>query len=204
MARASVEVFAEIACPFTYVGLRRIVRRRDTSGLNHPVLRVRAWPLERVNGEPMDPAVVAQHVDELREQAEPELFRGFDPASVPATSMPAFAVTAVAAATSDALAERVALALRNALFEEGRDVSDPAVLAAIRADYGLGEPDAAAVASIDRDYDEGRRRGVRGSPEYFLDGRGYFCPVLRLEEVEGRLDIEGPDSFDDFIEACFR
>lgn len=204
MTRATVEVFAEIACPFTHVGLHRIVARREAAGRSQPRLRVRAWPLERVNGEPMDPAKVTQHVDELRDQVEPGLFRGFDPAVVPKTSLPAFAVAAVAFARGDEVGEKVSLALRNALFEEGRDVSDPAVLTAIREQFGLPEPDAAARRSIDDDYEEGRRRGVRGSPEYFLDERGFFCPALRLEEVAGGLSVEGSDSFDAFVDECFR
>ena len=78
MTHASVEVFAEITCPFAHVGLRRFVVRREASGRAAPVLWVRAWPLELVNGEPLDPDVVARHVDELRERVAPDLFRGFD------------------------------------------------------------------------------------------------------------------------------
>ena len=49
-----IEVFADIACPFAHVGLRRFVTERERRGLDRPRLRVRAWPLELVNGKPFD------------------------------------------------------------------------------------------------------------------------------------------------------
>ena len=51
----ALEVFADVCCPFTHVGLRRIVRRRAELGRDDVVLVVRAWPLELVNGVPLDP-----------------------------------------------------------------------------------------------------------------------------------------------------
>lgn len=205
MSRASIEVFAEIVCPFTHVGLRRIVARREAAGTDLPRLRLRAWPLEWVNGTPLDGTTVARHVEELREQVEPGLFQGFDPAIMPMTSIPAFEVAAMAAAAGDEVGERVGRALRDAFFEEGRDISDPHVLAEIRARFDLGEPDDSARRAVEADYAEGCHRGVRGSPEYFLDGRGYFCPALELQEVDGSLVIEGSGArFDEFLDVCFR
>jgi hypothetical protein len=45
-----VEVFADVSCPFAHVGLRRLVEQRDKLARDDIVLRVRAWPLELVNG----------------------------------------------------------------------------------------------------------------------------------------------------------
>ncbi len=204
MSRAIVEVFAEVACPFTHVGLLRIVGRREELGRTEPLLRVRAWPLELVNGAPLDPEKVAQHVDELRDQVEPGLFSGFDPAVVPGTSFPAFELTAAAYAHGDALGEAVSLAIRHALFEEGRDVADPEVLAGIGRHLGVGAPGPDARAAVLADFEAGTRLEVRGSPEYFLDDRGFFCPALRLQEVGGALEIEdAADAFGDFLERVF-
>src|SRR5206468_3084962 len=50
---AVIEVFADVRCPFTHVGLTRFVARRHELGRREPRLRVRAWPLELVNGEPL-------------------------------------------------------------------------------------------------------------------------------------------------------
>lgn len=53
----TVEVFADLGCPFTHVGLRRLLARRAELARDEPVLLVRAWPLELVNGQPLAPAV---------------------------------------------------------------------------------------------------------------------------------------------------
>ena len=37
----TLEVFAEVLCPFAYVGLRTVLDRRAELGLDEPVLRVR-------------------------------------------------------------------------------------------------------------------------------------------------------------------
>jgi predicted DsbA family dithiol-disulfide isomerase len=205
VTRAVVEVYAEVACPFTHVGLLRIVRRREELGRTEPLLRVRAWPLELVNGAPLDPEKVAQHVDELRDQVEPGLFAGFDPAVVPGTSFPAFELAVAAYARGDALGEQVSMAIRHALFEEGRDVADPAVLAEIGRRFGVADPGPDARAEVLADLDTGTQLGVRGSPEYFLDDEGFFCPALRLQEVGGALEIEdAAELFDNFLEQVFR
>jgi len=40
-----VTVFADIVCPFTHVGLRRLTQRRDQFKSSNRLL-VNAWPLE--------------------------------------------------------------------------------------------------------------------------------------------------------------
>ena len=173
-------------------------------GRTQPLLRVRAWPLELVNGVPLEPDLIVQHVDELRSQVEPGLFRSFDPAALPGTSFPAFELVAAAYTLDDVAGEQVSLAVRDALFEDGRDVSNPSVLAEIGQRYGVPDPGPDAHRSVLADYDAGKRLGVRGSPEYFLDGRGYFCPALRIQEIGGKLEIESaPEAFDAFVEECF-
>ncbi|MFZ4518319.1 MAG: disulfide bond formation protein DsbA, partial [Microthrixaceae bacterium] len=70
----TIEVFADVSCPFAHVGLRRVVQERDRRGRTDVVLRVRAWPLEVVNGEALDGPHVAEKVDALRAQVAPDLF----------------------------------------------------------------------------------------------------------------------------------
>ena len=202
--RATVEVFAEITCPFADVGLRRFVGRREELGLSRPVLRVRAWPLELVNGKPLEPSVVAQHVVELREQVAPDLFGGFVPDLVPVSSMPALELVTAAYALNDRAGENVSLLVRDALFEQGLDISDPEVLAGIAAVHGVSVHTDDAKRIVLHDYEEGRRRAVRGSPEFFLDGRGWYCPSLHIEKVDDTLRIE-PDieTVEAFLAACF-
>jgi len=49
MPETVIEVFADVACPFTHVGLKSFVARRAGLGRDDVILRVRAWPLEIVN-----------------------------------------------------------------------------------------------------------------------------------------------------------
>lgn len=133
VARVTViEVFADIWCPFAYVGLSTVMRRRGQSGADGFFLRVRAWPLELVNGRPLDPAATAGHVDELRSQVAPDLFAQFDPGRFPTSSLPGLALAAAAYRAGDRTGEAVSMALRTALFEEGLDISRPDVLAGHR------------------------------------------------------------------------
>ena len=56
------------------------------------VVRVKAWPLELVNGEPLAAALVAEEGPTLRAQVAPDLFEGFDRSRFPTTSLPAMAL----------------------------------------------------------------------------------------------------------------
>jgi hypothetical protein len=105
-----------MACPFTHVGLRRLVDRRRAVG-SPTMFHIRAWPLELVNEAPLDPAVVAEEVEQLRAQVAPDLFRGFEPSHVPTTSLPAFALAHAAYRHGPQLGEQVSLALRVARAE---------------------------------------------------------------------------------------
>ncbi len=175
-----IEVFAELTCPFTHLALRRIVERRRDTGLDTPTLRIRPWPLELVNGEPLDPHHVGDEVTAIRAQVAPELFVGFDASSFPATSMPGFRLVEAAYAADPAVGEAVSLALRDALFEQGHDIADAAVLADVAARLGVSAPSADLQAQVEEAYAEGRRRGVDGSPHFFVDGDSSFCPLLDI------------------------
>jgi predicted DsbA family dithiol-disulfide isomerase len=199
-----VEVFADVVCPFAHVGLRKFVARRNELGRSRPLLRVRAWPLEIVNSKPFDPASVARNVAELRRQVTPDLFEHFSPSAVPATSLPAFALVADAYAVDDELGETLSLAVRTALFEEGRDVADPHILADIASEHGLARS-ASGSTAYELDYQEGRRRGVQGSPHFFVGARDYFCPALRIDRSSGELTITpSPARLEALLDECFR
>jgi predicted DsbA family dithiol-disulfide isomerase len=182
------------------VGLTRLLARRDERGLP-TVVRVRAWPLELVNAAPTAAALVSEEIDELTAEVAPELFRGFDRAAFPASSRPALALAAAAYRLDDATGERVSMALRHALFEEGRDLAAPEVLTAIAHAHGVPAPGPRDDAAVLADWHEGRRRGVRGSPHFFLgEGDGYFCPALDITRVDDRLRIRSdPAGFEEFV-----
>jgi len=175
-----IEVYADIMCPFTHVGLRRLAAARHEQSL-HGSVRVRAWPLELVNGAPIAADLATREIAALRATVAPDLFAGFDPAVFPRTSMPAFGLAAAAYTVNDEVGEQVSLAIRDALFEEGRDVGDPLVVADIGRQFSVLplSPNITA-AAVRADWERGRARHVQGSPHFFVGDRDWFCPSLRI------------------------
>ena len=211
MSRPTLEVFADVGCPFTHLGLRRIVDERRRRGRNDLVLRVRAWPLEWVNGRPLDATFIAEEVDDIRSQVAPGQFRSFTEASFPASTLPAMCLSAAAATAGPDIAEQVALAVRTALFEDGLDVGDDAVLTRIAEAHGVPWPpdDDERVrleAAVRADWEEGRTRGVIGSPHFFFSsGDGFFCPALDVGRDEhGHLHVHAdPEGFAASLDEVF-
>jgi len=198
-----IEVFADVLCPFTHVGLRRLVATRAQLHRNDVSIRVRAWPLELVNGEPLARELLVEEIGELRETVAPDLFTGFTPEHFPMSSLPALALAATAYQAGVEQGERVSLALRDALFEEGRDLADPDELLRIGERAAVGNF-RAGEANVLNDYAEGRARGVIGSPHFFVEGEGFFCPTLAIERVDGHLSISyDARAFDEFVGRCF-
>ncbi|MGO9458137.1 MAG: DsbA family protein [Acidimicrobiales bacterium] len=200
---ALLEVYADVGCPFTHVGLAWVVERRRRLGREDLAVHVRSWPLELVNGRPLDPAAVADHVRELRQQVTPDLFCGFDPAAFPATTLPALALAASAYERGLGVGEAVSLDLRRALFEEGRDVSDPDVLDEVARAHGL-EGAGRDEAAVRREWQEGTARGVRGSPHFFCGANDVFCPSLDIgRDAEGHLQVHrSVELLDAFLSNC--
>jgi predicted DsbA family dithiol-disulfide isomerase len=183
-----IEAFADVWCPFAYVGLQLTRTERDLHAPATPI-RIRAWPLELVNGAPMDVAKTAGNVADLRAQLGLTTFAGFDAAHFPTTTLPALALIAAAYATGDGPGERAAFRVREALFERGADISDPAVLDAIARELGVSVVDADRQTVLD-DWSEGAGRGVQGSPHFFCGGRDVFCPSLSLSRDDhGQLHV---------------
>ena len=196
----TMRVFADVVCPFTHVGLRRVANRRHEQA-GDLQLQVEAWPLEWVNGTPVDPALIAEEVAALREQVAPDLFAGFDVARFPQTSIPALALAASAYADGVPTGEAVSFALRTALFEEGRDIADSNVLRAIATAHDL-DPDATRVDAVRDQYEEGQALGVVGSPYFVVGTARYFCPSLDIAHHDGRFSIRfDPAAFDAFMTA---
>lgn len=203
----TVEVFADVLCPFTHVGLHTLIDRRDERGRTEPRLRIRAWPLELVNGAPLDPAHIAAEVAALRTSVRPDLFAGFSAAAFPDTSMAAFALTAAADRTGDAvLVEQVGMAVRDAVFEQGLDLAHPDLVAPIAARFGLEPLDPQATErAVRADWDEGKARGVIGSPHFFTgDGNSWFCPGLDISRDDlGNFVVTWKRGTEAFVDSVF-
>ena len=200
----TVEVFADVACPYTHAGLRRIVAYRRERNADEPLLRVRAWPLELVNQAPLQGRAVTPKITALREDVAPDLFAGFDEHRFPTTTLPALAAEAAAYRQGRQDGERFSLAVRTALFEDGHDVSDPAVLADLQARLGVPAATAEDEAAVRADHAEGVRRGVVGSPHFFTVGGDFFCPSLQIEHPGGGLEVHfDAEGFERFVSAAF-
>ncbi|MGO8863661.1 MAG: DsbA family protein [Acidimicrobiales bacterium] len=199
-----IEVFADIWCPFAHVGLRAIEEERARAGRSDVAVRVRAWPLELVNGAPLGPAVTKEHAEDLRDQVAPDLFRNLDVDRFPTSTLEALALANRAYRTDVLLGERVSFALRDALFEEGRDISDRATLEHLADDLDVVLPDETDRAAVVVDWHEGRRRGVLGSPHLFCGDTDVFCPSLDItkDSVKGVAIVRDVSRLTEFLERC--
>ncbi len=128
---------------------------------------------------------------QLRSTVAPDLFAHFDQRAFPGSSLPALSLAAEAYARDVHLGERVSLLLRDALFEEGRDISRPDELVRVADLAGVTSVAASTDGAqlVVADWDEGRRRGVIGSPHFFIGEAGFFCPSLDIRHVDGEMQI---------------
>lgn len=200
-----IEIFADVWCPFSHVGLRMIEGQRARAGRTDMTIWVRAWPLELVNGHPLTAATTRAHAEELREQVAPGMFQDLDVARFPHSTISALALANRAYRTSPDVGERVSFAVRNALFEEGRDISADATLEQLAQEHGTVMPDASDHAGVMADWREGQRRGVLGSPHFFCGGADMFCPSLDItrDPVHGMTIAWNATRLAEFLDRCF-
>ena len=199
-----IEVFADIWCPFAHVGLRAIQEQRARSGRSDVAIWVRAWPLELVNGTPLNPGVTAEHADDLRRQVAPRLFEHLDVGRFPSSTLDALALANRAYRTGLETGERVSFALRDALFEEGLDISDRATLESLAHDLAVVMPDESDRAAVLADWSDGQRRGVLGSPHFFCGDTDVFCPSLDItkDPVRGVSIVTDAGRLTEFLARC--
>ena len=203
-----IEVFADIWCPFAHVGLQALEEQRARAGRSDVAIWVRAWPLELVNGTPLHATVTGEHAEDLRDQVAPDLFSHLDVDRFPTSTLEALALALALAnrayRTDLQVGERVSFALRDALFEEGRDISDPVTLDYLAHDLGIVMPYDTDRATVLADWDEGQRRGVRGSPHFFCGDADVFCPTLDISKdpVEGMSVVRDLSRLTELLEGC--
>ena len=123
----------------------------------------------------------------------------------PRRLFPGLGLAAAAYRRSDRAGEEVSLALRDALFEEGQDISLPAVLDRVAEAHGVDRGGAADDEEVRRQWHEGEGHGVKGSPHFFCGDVDIFCPSLHISRDEGgelhvRRDMAALDAF---LRQCF-
>lgn len=194
-----VEVHADITCPFAHVGLQHIARHVEAMADPADVI-VRAWPLEWVNGAPLDVDPVIVKARALTEQLGVDSFSGLSAQQWPSSTLAALNLVASAYERDTATGWAMSLRIREALFGYGADINDPAVLADLAAGSDLPAPTSDASAAVLSDYDRGKQRGVKGSPHFFIGSDDFFCPSLDLGHdddgaLTARIDTEGLTAF---------
>lgn len=200
----TIDVFADVGCPFAHAGLVRFAAFRRQRGAEEPILRVRAWPLEWVNGKSHDGTTLTAKIEALRADVTPDLFAGFDEDRFPPTTIPAMISEAAAYRTGIHVGERFSLAVRRALFDDGLDVCDDDVLRGLRVANGVSDPASSDKAEVDQNFAEGKLRGVDGSPHFFTSSGSFFCPSLTIEHEGSNYDVSfDAATFQRFVEAAF-
>ena len=174
-----IEVYADIVCPFTHVGLRRLSEARHRRDIARP-LRVWAWPLEWINGTRLGAELVSREIEALREQVAPEMFAGFDAKLFPLTSIPALGLAAAAYAADDTTGAAISMALRDALFERGENIADLDVLCDIGRRFDLDLPDLeTAERAVRSDWERGQARWSAGLTAFLRRREGLVLPQPR-------------------------
>lgn len=203
--RNVIEVFADIWCPFAYVGLRMIRDYRNKVGATDTAIIVRSWPLELINDAPMDPAKAKRNCDALRDQVAPDSFAYVNVENFPTSTLDALTLIARVYKVDTALGEKAAFRVREALFEEGRNISDRSVLDDLAQELGITDYYDPTHAAVRADWEEGKRRGVVGSPHFFHGAVGTFCPSLQMtREPSTGLTIHADTSrMQEFLQQCF-
>jgi predicted DsbA family dithiol-disulfide isomerase len=185
-------VFSDLHCPWAYVFSIRL--RRARAGVGEPPVAWRCWPLELVNQRGTPWQTLSQEIPVLT-QLEPDHFAAPRRETWPSTMLPAMEALKVAGELGGPeAADHFDQAARRAFFLDRRDLSLRPTLADLAAESGLDRTrflDAfdggGHRRSVVADWQEGRRRGVQGSPQVFLpDGTAHFNPGIgKIDWVRG-------------------
>lgn len=198
-----VTLVADLVCPWCRIALHtlRPLLARLGCGLRwHPFLLNPGLPpqgvprrlyLERKFGTAEAAAVALRRVS--RRGAALGLHFAFERIARQPDTVPAQALLLEAQAAGRLIP--LALALFDAFFEEGRDLSDPVLLEALALEAGLGPDSIRAAASPDRRAQvraEHRRalgRDIDGVPTYLVPGVGLLAGAQPAEVLEAFLEL---------------
>jgi predicted DsbA family dithiol-disulfide isomerase/tRNA-binding EMAP/Myf-like protein len=186
-AELQIDVFADIACPWCYIGEQRlaaVLAGRSNLGLAWRWRPFQLQPAIPPAGLPWaefvaskfgaDAAAVFEHTRAVGEEAGLE-FR-FDRITRAPNTVDAHRL--ILQAQHSGQAQQTADALFRAYFTDGRDVSDPQVLTRVADEVGLdaGEVQACLASdagrdAVDESQDAAARLGISGVPFYIFNGR---------------------------------
>jgi predicted DsbA family dithiol-disulfide isomerase len=205
-----VDFVADLACPWCYLGLVRLDRARAMRPDRAVRLRWRPFFLNPgMPPEGMDRADYlrrkfggdARHVYRRIEDSGRADGVTFAFERMPRTPNTLLAHRLILFAEEQGKADAVIRALFRALFEEGRDVGRPDVLAEIAADAGLDPLEVGEFLQGDRlarevhaDHARAERIGIRGVPVFIFDQEHAITGAQPPEVLAGLLDLAAPAS----------
>lgn len=183
----TIDVYADIACPWCYVGRARLNRALDQRPEHDVSLTWRPFQLQPdMPPEGRDFRTVLERkfggwdrvqrmFDRIREMgAQDDLTFNFDAIDVAPNTADAHRL--ILWAESLEAGDAMATTLFRAYFTEGRNVSEPGVLAQCASEVGLDVEEARALLDGDEYADEVRqsqqraeKRGITGVPCYVFD-----------------------------------
>jgi len=202
----TIDVYSDVACPWCYIGKRRLAAAlRVRPGLT-PDVRWRPFQLQPhlpQGGVPWEEFAIQKFGGWERARG---MFAGvaragkadgisFDFEGIAAAVNTADAQRLILYAKTEGLEWEMAEALFQAYFSDGRHVGAPHVLRAIAAEVGLDGVAAAAYLQSDagrvevvQSQQEATRRGIQGVPFYVFDGQFGLSGAQPVETFLQALD----------------
>jgi predicted DsbA family dithiol-disulfide isomerase len=204
-APIEIDFVADLACPWCYLGLVRLDRARPMRP-DRPV-RVRWRPFFLNPGMPQDGMDRAAYLRRKFGGDARDVYRRIEDAGradgvtfaferMPRTPNTLLAHRLILFAEEQGQADAVIRALFRALFEGGRDVGRPDVLAAIAGEAGLDQAEVSEFLEDDRlapevraAHEQAERIGIRGVPVFIVDREHAITGAQPPEVLADLLDV---------------
>jgi predicted DsbA family dithiol-disulfide isomerase len=205
IAPIEVDFVADLACPWCFLGLVRLDRARAM----RPALPVRVrWRPFLLN--PQMPPEGMDRAEYLRRKFGGDasaIYRRIEESGqadgvafaferMPRTPNTTRAHRLILFAEERGAADAVVRALFRALFQEGRDVGQPEVLAAVAEEAGLDRAEVLALLAGDRlardieaAHQQAERVGIRGVPVFIMDRQHAITGAQPPEVLADLLDV---------------
>jgi predicted DsbA family dithiol-disulfide isomerase len=200
-----IDYIADLACPWCYLGLVRLDRARAMRPDWPVVLRWRPFFLNpHLPPEGMERATYvrrkfggnAKEVYQRIEDSGRADGVEFAFERMPRTPNTTLAHRLILFAEEQGAADALIRALFRALFQEGRDVSRPDVLAAIADEVGLERDQVSAFLSGDRfarevvaAHEQAERAGIHGVPVFIVDREHMITGAQPPEALADLIDV---------------